>query len=78
MAMFFHLDLVIYYMDESGFAKRCFSFANSETASAPKIQLYLSPDGGFDTIYSKSYIKSAGICQSLFFEVFVLLANLDI
>jgi len=33
------------------------------------LQLMVAKDGYYDVIYPKSYIKTAGFCQSIIFEV---------
>ena len=70
MAMLFNIDLKLYYIAESGLSKEEFNFSTEESKMKPKkVQLYIAPDGYFDTVYEKSFVKSAGICQSLVLDV---------
>ena len=70
MAMFFNVNLRLFYIAESGLTKQEYSFLPGESKSVlPIVQLCLAPDGYFDVVYSKSFIKTAGICQSLLLDV---------
>jgi hypothetical protein len=72
MAMFFDIELKLYYVAESGLGKQeCLFHIGESKSTKPLIQLYLAPDGYFDVIYSKVFIKSAGVCQSLLLDVMV-------
>lgn len=75
IALFLQLDLCIYYISETGLAKQEFSFALKGQPDRQRIKLYLSADGGFDTVYEKSFIKSAGLCQSILLEVSFLIVS---
>ncbi len=67
LALFLRLDVLVYYVGEAGLAKLELNFG---VGSKPrKVRLYLGPDGGFDTLYDKSFVKSAGICQSMLLDV---------
>ena len=69
MAMHLSLDLIIYSIDESGLSKQEFNFCSRTLPSKKILRLYLGVDGGFDTIYDKASIKTAGICQSIILDV---------
>ena len=70
MALLFKLSLHVLYLTDGGIARLRMDFATPETSSTSSIRLYLAMDGFLDTVYSKSYIKSAGLCQSLILDVF--------
>lgn len=71
MALYLEIELEIYTLDESGLIKQSFNFLNNEIQTKPQktIRMYLESDCKFDTIYNKSTIKSAGICQSILLDV---------
>lgn len=75
MGLYLGIELQIYTLDESGLIKQSFNFLNSKTQSKPQqtIRMYLEPNCKFDTIYNKSTIKSAGICQSILLDVQVFM-----
>jgi len=70
LAMFYHINLQVCYLDESGLQSENFDFATSPYEEKTLVRLYLAADGSFDSIYEKNTIKSAGICQSILFDVF--------
>jgi len=67
MAMLFDVDVKLFYMGEEGLKKQEFSFPG--TKAKAKVQLYLGPEGYFDVVCDKAFVKSAGICQSLILDV---------
>ena len=76
MAMLFDMNIKLFYATEEGLMKQEFIFPSTSAlgikktqASKQKIQLFLAADGYFDVVYDKSYIKSAGICQSVLLDV---------
>ncbi len=77
MAMFFGLHLQIYYIDESGIGTQEFDFRSGPADPGKAVRLFLGLDGCFDTVYDKSTIKSAGICQSILFDVSTFFAHLS-
>jgi len=65
--IFRQINVTFYYLSLDGFSKldSKFNFPYSKT-----LRFYLTPNGYFDTIYDKSLIKNAGICQSIILDVF--------
>ena len=74
IALYLKAELQVYTLDESGLIKQLFNFNQKEER---RVRVYLEPNGRFDTIYNKSTIKSAGICQSILLDV-ILLFNLSL
>ncbi len=35
----------------------------------PTLKFYMNPDATLDVLYDKAFIRTAGLCQSLLFEV---------
>lgn len=69
MALFFHIDVRVHYISETGLAKQDFGFSSEKQPCRRRVTLYLAADGAFDTVYAKSYVKSAGVVQSLLLDV---------
>lgn len=69
MAIFFDLELHIYFLDDSKLYKQSFNLSSKLPDERKVIRLYLGVDGKFDLIYKKSTIESAGICQSILLDV---------
>lgn len=70
IALYLKAELQVYTLDKSRLIKQSFNFNQKEQK---RIRVYLEPNGRFDTIYDKSTIKSAGICQSILLDVMSLL-----
>lgn len=68
ISMLFGVDIKIFYMSEEGLMKQEFNFQGN--TKKLKANLFINSDGFFDIIYNKSYIKTAGICQSIILDVF--------
>ena len=66
MAMLFKIDLTILYMTDEGLMKQKLIFPFNTKV---KGTVYLGPDGLFDVVYGKAFIKEAGICQSIILDV---------
>jgi hypothetical protein len=65
IALFFDLQLQIYYIDKGGLGKIEFNGGSKRRS----VRLYLSADGVFDVVYDKKKIKAAGICQAIVLDV---------
>ena len=65
MSLFFGFNIRLYYLTDEGLLQQTVALLNTDS----NIQLYLNPDSGFDVVYSKAFIRNAGICQSLVLEV---------
>lgn len=67
MALFFNFNLVLYYASEDGLAKK--SFEISKAHGSRTVRLFMGSDGNYDVLYTKDFIKAAGICQSVLLDV---------
>lgn len=66
MGLLFGMNLRIWYITDEGLKRQEFFF---EENSSKVAELYLAPDGYFDILYQKSYIKTVGMCQSILLDV---------
>ena len=70
MALMLKFDLEIFYYTTEGISSLKIQLSENNLEEKRKnLQLMMANDGYFDVVYAKSFIKSAGICQSLIFEV---------
>jgi hypothetical protein len=58
---------VLYYPNEDGLGK--YNFEISKVPKTRTVRLFMGSDGNYDVLYTKSYIKSAGISQSVLMDV---------
>lgn len=72
MAIFFDLELEIYYVEDLKVKKQSFKLYSNTTNERKTIKLYLRPDCRFDTVYNKHNQKSNAISQSIILDVTVL------
>ena len=64
--MILKTHLEIYCLEENVLSKEVFNYKfESINKKITTVKLYLEPNGKFDTIYNKQFLKSAGICQSI-------------
>ncbi len=69
LSLVFKFNVKLFYMTNEGLVSQLlYSPAAAPQALPTTIQLYLNPDGNFDVLYDKGFIKSAGICQSILLE----------
>jgi hypothetical protein len=64
----FDLNVEVRYFSSEGISSFKIEYPNIKNEKKV-LNLMLNPDGYFDVVYSKSFIKSAGLCQSILFEV---------
>ena len=69
LSMLHNIDLHMYYISDSNLNVEIYKFGTETTKDSKFIQLYLNPNGGFNTIYDKTRIKTFGICQSIILDV---------
>lgn len=62
--LFSNLEISVYYLSHEGLSKIDLKFGSQHN-----IKVYLTNEGYFDTMYEKSYIKTAGLCQSILLDV---------
>jgi hypothetical protein len=69
MAVFFDLELEVYFIDNSKVNSQPFKLYSNILNNKKTIRLYLRPDNKFDLLYEKQKEENAGICQSIVFDV---------
>lgn len=62
------VNIVILYYTPDGILTYNIKLPNTKKPKTP-LQFMIAKDGHYDVVYSKTYIKSAGICQSILFDV---------
>jgi len=73
MAMLFNVKLQIYYVNESQLMQKTFAFPIKSNKERKVIRLYAQYNMSFDTVYEKSFIRDAGVCQSILLDVLFLI-----
>lgn len=63
MAMFFRIDLQFLYVENEAMKEISFSFGKE------KAQVYINPEGYFDVVYEKGFVRNCGLCQSIILDV---------
>jgi len=63
MAMFFEINLKILYVENEVIRKTSFKFGERQVA------VYINPEGYFDIVWKKDFIKRCGLCQSIVLDV---------
>lgn len=63
MAMFFGINLIILYVEDEVMKQMNINFGNIKTI------VYINPEGYFDVVYEKTFIRDCGICQSIVLDV---------
>jgi len=69
MAVFFDLELEVYFIENSKVKTQSFKLYSNALDERKTIRLYLRPDCKFDLIYAKQREEYAGICQSVVLDV---------
>lgn len=71
MAMFFGINLIVLYVEDEVIKTVGLNFGKKQ------VTVYINPEGYFDMVYEKSFVKNGGICQSIILDVFLrlILAN---
>lgn len=69
MAVFFDLELEIYYVEDLKVKKQSFKLYSNTNSERKTIKLYLRPDSRFDLIYSKHNLNSNAMSQSIILDV---------
>jgi hypothetical protein len=63
VAMFFEINLKVLYVEDEVIKKTSFKFGEKEIA------VYINPEGYFDIVCAKNFIKKCGLCQSIVLDV---------
>lgn len=71
MAMFFEINLKVLYVEDEVIKGVDFNFGKRQ------VTVYINPEGYFDMVYEKSFVRNGGICQSIVLDVLLrfILAN---
>lgn len=70
MALFFNLNIEILYISLDGISSlKVGNFGCKESYKTEPVRLLLSSDGFVDCVYEKTFIKTAGVAQSIVLDV---------
>lgn len=65
-------DIEMLYLSSEGISSFFIKLPFNTKSETDTIRLMLEKDGYYDVVYSKSYIKTAGFCQSFIFDVLII------
>lgn len=69
ISLMLEFDIEILYLSHEGISSFQIQLPSAPEKSDKTIRFMLDKDGFYDAVFSKSFIKTAGICQSMLFEV---------
>lgn len=63
LALFFEINLKVLYVENEVIKQMTFNFGKKQAT------VYINPEGYFDTVHEKAFIKNSGLCQSIVLDV---------
>ncbi len=71
ISLFTGYDLDVFYLTSEGLLVYHISYVRTQgrKSKVPPIRLYMNPCGTYDVLHDKPFIKCAGLCQSILFDL---------